>query len=355
MAEAHEDAPETVGRLLWRRFRSHRLGYWSLMLFLGLYCLSLAGELVSNDRPLIVRYQGDWYFPLFKDYDERTFGGTLPIRADYHDPVVLAQLQAPGNFALFPINRYYYDTLDYYTALEYVPSPPSSEHWLGTDIAGYDIVARLLYGFRTSITFALILTAAGTVIGIAVGALQGYFAGKVDLFTQRLIEIWSAMPELYLVIIFASIFDYSLVVLLILLTLFGWMTLSDYVRAEFLRNRQLDYVKAARAMGLSHWQIAWRHILPNSLTPVITFLPFRLSAAIMTLASLDFLGLGATAPDPSLGLLLLQGKETLSAWWIAMSAFAVLVLALLLLTFMGEALRGTLRTDTRELPLPEGA
>ncbi|MFT4246613.1 MAG: ABC transporter permease [Pseudomonas sp.] len=343
-------APAGPGRLLWRRFRRNRLGYWSLLLFLAIYGSSLAGELLSNDRPLLVRYEGRWYLPLLKDYDERAFGGDLPIRADYHDPLIRAQLDRPGNFALFPPNPWYYDTLDYYTPLPYLPSPPSREHWLGTDLGGYDVVARLLYGFRVSISFALALTVAGALIGIAIGALQGYFAGRTDLFGQRLIEVWGAMPELYLVIIFASIFEHSLLVLLVLLTLFGWIHLSDYVRAEFLRNRQLEYVKAARAMGLSHWQIVWRHILPNSLTPVVTFLPFRMSAAIMTLASLDFLGLGSIAPDPSLGLLLVQGKETLSAWWIALSAFATLVLTLLLLTFMGEALRDAMKQQASSAP-----
>jgi len=337
---------------LWLRFKRQRLGYWSLVVFLVIYGLSLAGELISNEKPLVVYYQGQWYFPLVHQYQETVFGGNLPIFADYNDPYLREQFNKPGNFAIYPPNPYYYDTLSYYSSGTHNPGPPSRENWLGTDTAGYDIAARLLYGFRISVTFALGLTLVGTALGILIGAVQGYFGGKVDLFAQRLIEVWGSMPELYLLIIFASIFQQSFIMLFVLLALFGWVHLSDYVRAEFLRNRQLEYVKAARALGLSHAQIIWRHILPNSLTPVITFLPFRMSAGIMALASLDFLGLGVGGQSPSLGKLLLQGKENLDAWWISVSSFGVLVLTILLLTFMGEALRtamdtrlGTQRTD----------
>lgn len=333
------------GKRIWLRFKSQRLGYWSLLVFLFVFGLSLAGELVSNDKPLLVYYQGHWYWPLLHHYQESTFGGDLPIYADYNDPFIKEQLRKPGNFALYPPNPYYYDTLSYYATGTHNPGPPSAENWLGTDTCGYDIAARLLYGFRISVAFALGLTLVGTAIGIVVGAVQGYFGGKVDLITQRLIEVWGSMPELYLLIIFSAVFKQSFSLLFLLLVLFGWVHLSDYVRAEFLRNRQLEYVKAARAMGLSHWQIIWRHILPNSLTPVITFLPFRMSAAIMALASLDFLGLGVGGQSPSLGRLLLQGKENLDAWWISVSSFGVLVLTILLLTFMGEALRNAI--DTR--------
>jgi microcin C transport system permease protein len=339
------------GRRIWLRFCSHRLGYASLIVFVALYAVSLLGEFVSNDRPLVVRYASQWYFPLFKQYPETTFGGELPILANYQDPVIRKQLEAPDNFVLYPLNRYYYDTLNYYGEAPYFPAPPSAENWLGTDIAGYDIAARVLYGFRSSVSFALILTGTCTIIGILIGALQGFYAGKVDLFTQRFIEILVSMPELYLLIIFASIFDHNIVLLFALLTLFGWTLLSDYVRAEFLRNRQQEYVKAARAMGLSNWQIICRHVLPNSLTPVITFLPFRMSAAIMALASLDFLGLGVTAPAPSLGQLLAQGKANLNAWWITAAAFGALSITILLLTFMGDALRNSLdnRISDRQL------
>jgi microcin C transport system permease protein len=222
------------------------------------------------------------------------------------------------------------------------PAPPSSDNWVGTDDRGRDVLARLLYGFRISVLFALALTLFGTVIGILTGALQGFFGGKTDLAMQRFIEVWSAMPELYLLIIVSAVFEPSITLLLILLGLFGWMGLSDYVRAEFLRNRQLDYVRAARALGLSDAQIMWRHVLPNSLTPVVTFLPFRMSAAILSLTSLDFLGLGVPPGTPSLGELLAQGKNNIDAWWISLSTFAVLVLTLMLLTFMGDALRDAL-------------
>ena len=219
------------------------------------------------------------------------------------------------------------------------PAPPSWENWLGTDDRGRDVLARLIYGFRLSILFGLALTIVGVSVGIITGSLMGFFGGKFDLVSQRLIEIWSAMPELYLLIIFASIFNPSVSLLIILLAAFGWMGLSDYVRAEFFRNRALEYVRAARALGLTNVQIMWRHILPNSLTPVITFLPFRMSAAILSLTSLDFLGLGVPPGTPSLGELLSQGKGNLDAWWISLSTFVVLVATLLLLTFMGEALR----------------
>ncbi|HEX6591221.1 MAG TPA: ABC transporter permease, partial [Moraxellaceae bacterium] len=337
------------------RFKRQRLGYWSLVIFLTLYGISLAGELLSNDRPIVVRYEGHWYYPLFKDYPESVFGGDLPLKADYNDPFIKEQLARPGNFSIAPPNPYYYNTLNYFSNADHYPGPPTRENWLGTDISGYDITARLLYGFRVSVTFGLGLTLVGTVLGIFFGALQGYFAGKVDLVTQRLIEVWGSMPELYLLIIFVSVFEPSLLLLFLLLSLFGWIHLSDYVRAEFLRNRQLDYVKAARAMGLSHAQIIWRHILPNSLTPVITFLPFRMSGAIMALASLDFLGLGVTSPAPSLGQLLLQGKENLDAWWISLFSFGVLVITLLLLTFMGEALRNALDTRWADAGEEDGA
>lgn len=333
----------TPRQRVWRRFKRQRVGFISLILFVTLYGISLIGELVSNDRPLIVHYQQQWYFPLVNDYQESVFGGNLPIKADYNDPYIKDALNKDGNFALWAFNPYYYDTLNYFsTAADHYPGPPTHENWLGTDISGFDITARLLYGFRVSVTFALGLTIVGTFLGILIGAVQGFFAGKVDLFTQRLIEIWGSMPELYILIIFASVFEPTVLLLFALLSLFGWIHLSDYVRAEFLRNRQLEYIKSARALGLSNSQIIWRHILPNSLTPVITFLPFRMSAAIMALASLDFLGLGVQAPAPSLGQLLLQGKENLDAWWIALSAFSLLVITLLLLTFMGEALRNAL-------------
>jgi microcin C transport system permease protein len=334
----------TPGQRVWQRFKRNRLGYWSLVSFVIAFAISLAGPLWSNDKPLVVRYQGNLYFPLVKTYAETTFGGDFPTPADYLDPYIRDRFSEGSNFAVYPPNHYYYDTLNYFSKASN-PAPPSRENWLGTDDRGRDVFARLLYGFRVSVIFALVLTAIGTVLGLLAGAVQGYFGGRTDLTGQRLIEIWSALPELYLLIIFASIFEPSLVLLVVLLSLFGWIGLSDYVRAEFLRNRTQDYVRAARAMGLSNAQIIWRHILPNSLTPVITFLPFRMSGAILALTSLDFLGLGVPPPTPSLGELLAQGKANLDAWWISLSTFGVLVATLLLLTFMGDALRNAL--DTR--------
>ncbi|EHP43146.1 ABC transporter permease [Cupriavidus basilensis OR16] len=328
----------------WQRFRRNRLGYWSLILFVAIFLLSMVAETLSSDRPLVVKYKGEWYFPIVKTYAESTFDGDFPTRADYLDPFIRDRITSNGNFAIFPPNRYSYDSINYFSK-EPNPAPPSAENWLGTDDRGRDVLARLLYGFRVSVLFSLALTLIGVVIGTMTGALMGFFGGRFDLISQRAIEIWSSMPELYLLIIFASIFTPSLALLIILLSLFGWMGLSDYVRAEFYRNRSLDYVKAARALGLSNIQIMWRHILPNSLTPVITFLPFRMSAAILALTSLDFLGLGVPPTTPSLGELLAQGKANLDAWWISLSTFAVLVVTLLLLTFMGDALRDAF--DTR--------
>jgi microcin C transport system permease protein len=328
-------------RRAWRRFRKNRLGFWSLVLFVTAVVLSLFAEVLSNDKPLVVRYEGAYYFPLVKSYPETTFGGDFLTETDFHDPFIREQLAREGNWAIYPPNPYGPKTLNYF-AKEPNPSRPTSENLLGTDDRGRDMLAQLVYGFRLSVLFALALTAIGVVIGVITGAIQGFFAGRTDLAFQRFIEIWDSMPELYLLIIFSAIFSPSVPLLLVLLSLFGWMGLSQYVRAEFLRNRQMDYVRAARALGVGNGRIMWKHILPNSMTPVITFLPFRMSAAILALTSLDFLGLGVPPGTPSLGELLSQGKNNIDAWWISLSTFAVLVLTLLLLTFMGDALRDAL-------------
>lgn len=328
-------------RRAWQQFRRNRLGFYSLLAFACMLLLSLGAELMSNDRPLLVRYNGEFYTPLWHDYPETTFGGDFQTATDYLDPFIQAQLSKNGNWALFTPNRYGAQTLNYFAQAPN-PAPPSKANWLGTDERGRDMLAQLIYGFRISALFALALTAVGVVLGIIAGAIQGFFGGKIDLVFQRFIEIWGSMPELYLLIIFSAVLAPSLGLLLVLLSLFGWMGLSDYVRAEFLRNRQLDYVKAARALGVSNREIIWRHILPNSMTPVVTFLPFRMSAAILALTSLDFLGLGVPPGTPSLGELLSQGKNNVDAWWISLSTFAVLVTTLLLLTLMGDALRDAL-------------
>jgi microcin C transport system permease protein len=328
-------------RRAWQRFRRNRLGFSSLVLFCALVLMSLLAEVVSNDRPLLLKYEGHYYFPIVTVYPEKTFGGDFETATDYLDPFIRDKLSAGRNWAIYAPNPYGPRTLNYF-AKEPNPSRPTRDNWLGTDDRGRDLLAQLIYGFRVSVLFALALTFTGVVLGVLSGALQGYFGGKVDLAFQRFMEIWGSMPELYLLIIFSAVFAPSIALLLLLLSLFGWLGLSDYVRAEFLRNRQLDYVRAARAMGLSPWQIIIRHVLPNSMTPVVTFLPFRMSAAILALTSLDFLGLGVPTGTPSLGELLSQGKNNIDAWWISLSTFTVLVTTLLLLTFMGDALRDAL-------------
>jgi microcin C transport system permease protein len=335
----------------WQRFKTNRRGYISLWIFLGLFGLSLCAELIANDKPLVVRYDGHFYFPIVKNQPETVFGGDFATPTDFLDPDIRHNITSDGNWAIYPPIKYSYETLNYF-APSPNPAPPSWQNWLGTDDRGRDVLSRLIYGFRLSILFGLALTIVGVTVGVITGSLMGFFGGKFDLISQRLIEIWSAMPELYLLIIFASIFHPSVLLLILLLAAFGWMGLSDYVRAEFFRNRALEYVRAARALGLTNLQIMWRHILPNSLTPVITFLPFRMSAAILSLTSLDFLGLGVPPGTPSLGELLSQGKGNLDAWWISLSTFVVLVSTLLLLTFMGEALRDAY--DSRKAGLMNG-
>jgi microcin C transport system permease protein len=314
------------------------LGYWSLWIFSILSGLSLCAELIANDKPLVVRYEGQFYFPMIQNHPETVFGGDFATPTDFLDPDIKKNITQGSNWAIYPPIPYSFQTLNYFSK-QPNPASPSLDNWLGTDDRGRDVLSRLIYGFRLSILFGIALTIVGVVVGVLTGALMGFFGGRFDLITQRIIEIWSAMPELYLLIIFASIFNPSVLLLIILLAAFGWMGLSDYVRAEFFRNRALEYVRAAKALGLTNTQIMWRHILPNSLTPVITFLPFRMSAAILSLTSLDFLGLGVPPGTPSLGELLSQGKANLDAWWISLSTFVVLGGTLLLLTFMGEALR----------------
>ncbi len=332
------------GQRAWRRFRTNRRSYVSLWIFCVLFVLSLFAEVLSNDKPLIVHYQGGWYFPFLKSYPERTFGGDFETEADYNDPFIRTLLTQGSNGVVYAPNHHYFSSINYF-ASQPNPAPPSRENLLGTDDRGRDVLARLIYGFRLSVLFALALTAVGTLIGVALGALQGYFGGMLDLGMQRIIEIWSSMPELYLLIIFSSLFNPSILLLLVLLSMFGWMGLADYVRAEFLRGRNMDYVRAARALGAPNRAIMSRHLLPNSLTPVITFLPFRISGAILALTSLDFLGLGVPPSTPSLGELLAQGKDNIYAWWLSMSTFGVLVGTLVLLIFIGEGLREAL--DTR--------
>ncbi len=322
----------------WQAFKAHKRGYRAFVLLLLLFAVSLAAPLWSNDKPLWIQYEGRHYFPLLQTYYDRDFGGDFDTPADYLDPLIRGNITQNGNRALFPPNPYAAATLNDFDR-QPDPAPPSTNHLLGTDDRGRDVLARLVYGFRDSLLFALVLTAVTTVIGVAAGAVQGYFGGKTDLLMQRFLEIWGGLPELYLLIILSSFFNPGLLVLLAILSLFGWMGLSDYVRAEFLKNRQADYVLAAKSMGVSDGKIMWRHILPNSLTPVFAFLPFRISGAVLALTSLDFLGLGVPASQASLGELLAQGKDNLDAWWIGLSAFGALTVMLLLLVLVGEGLR----------------
>ncbi len=329
----------------WARFRRNRIGYVSLWIFGILLALTTVAELIANDRPLIAHFNGEWLLPILSNPPERQLGGDFDTPTDWHDPLIRRIVSEGSNWTLATPIPHSATSLNYFDKSP-DPAPPSPDHWLGTDESGRDMLARLIYGFRISVWFGFALTLAGVLMGVAAGAVQGYFGGKVDLGFQRFIEVWNSVPELYLLIIFASIFAPSLLLLLVLLALFGWISLSDYVRAEFLRNRSLEFVKAARALGLSNLQIIWRHVLPNSMTPVITFLPFRMSGAILALTSLDFLGLGVPPPTPSLGDLLRQGKENLDAWWITVPTFVALTLTLLLLTFIGDALRDAF--DTRK-------
>ena len=324
--------------IMWKNFKSNKRSLYSLYIFLTLFVISLFSEMISNDKPIIMSIDDRIYYPYIIDYKEIDFGGVLETSPDYKGYFISNLLNQDNNWAIFPINPHSYNSINFNNANPN-PAPPSKENILGTDDRGRDVLARLIYGFRLSVIFALALTAIGILIGLFFGAVQGYFAGRTDLYLQRFIEIWGSMPELYILIIFASIFEPSILLLILLLSLFGWISLSDYVRAEFLKGRNMDYVNAARTLGLTDFQIIIKHILPNSLISVVTFLPFRISGAILILTSLDFLGLGVPSTTPSLGELLSQGKENISAWWLSLTTFVVLVGTLMLLIFIGEGVR----------------
>jgi microcin C transport system permease protein len=373
-------AQEAIGRWTWPRlgpmnrrrldnFRRNRRGLWSFWIFMVLFVLSLFAEFVANDRPLIASYKGEILFPVLVDYPEEKFGGFL-AETDYRDPVIANEIEAHG-WAIWPLIRFANNThnFDLPTPAPSAPTwtlteaqcqaalatqaarnpqaPPKGPgscrdiewNWLGTDDQGRDVVARVIYGFRLSILFGLILAGISSVIGIAAGAVQGYFGGWLDLVMQRLIEIWSSLPHLYILIILSAILAPSFLVLLVILLLFSWVNLVHVVRAEFLRARNFEYVNAARALGLSNAKIIVKHVLPNAMVATLTFLPFVVNSSISTLTSLDFLGLGLPPGSPSLGELLLQGKSNLSAPWLGLSAFAVVALMLSLLIFIGEAVR----------------
>ena len=329
---------------IWERFIANNRSKYSLYIFLILFIISLFSEFISNDKPLVINIDNQLYYPIIKSYTEEEFGGHFETEPDYKGYFMSEKISEQNNWAIFPLNPHSYQSINLNKSTPN-PASPSTTNYLGTDDRGRDVLARLLYGFRLSVIFALALTIIGIIIGIFFGAIQGYFAGRTDLYLQRFIEIWGSMPELYLLIIFSSLFEPSIGLLIILLSLFGWMSLSDYVRAEFLKGRNMDYVIAARTLGLSDTKIILKHILPNSMVSIITFLPFRISGAILILTSLDFLGLGVPPDTPSLGELLSQGKENIEAWWLSLSTFLVLVGTLMLLIFIGEGFRESL--DTR--------
>lgn len=326
-----------VGQRRWRNFRKNRRAFWSLWLFAALFFGTLPAEIVANDRPLLIRYDGDFYFPVFRFYPETTFGGIFETEAEYHEREVRALIEAKG-WMVWPLVPFRYDTVVRNLPTP-APSPPTARNWLGTDDQARDVVARLIYGFRISVLFGLTLALVSSAVGIAAGAVQGYFGGLLDLLFQRFIEIWSSLPTLYLLIILASIVTPGFWWLLGLLLLFSWMSLVGVVRAEFLRTRNFDYVRAARALGASDLSIMVRHILPNAMTAALSFLPFVLSGAITSLTALDFLGFGLPAGSPSLGELLNQGKNNLTAPWLGLSGFAVIGAMLSLLIFIGEGVR----------------
>ena len=327
-----------LARRRFERFKKNRRGWWSLWLFVGLFLMTLGGELIANDKPLMVSYQGQWYFPVFKRHTEQEFGGQLPFQADYRSDYVQKLIRKDGGWLLFPPIPFSDDTPNY-DLNKPAPSPPSSVNWLGTDDQARDVLARVIFGARVSILFALMLTFVSTLIGIAAGALQGYYGGWVDLLGQRLLEVWSGLPVLYLLIILASFVQPNFWWLLGIMLLFSWMSLVDVVRAEFLRGRNLEYVKAARALGLTDRKVIVRHILPNAMNATLSYLPFILTGAISTLTALDFLGFGMPAGSASLGELIGQGKQNLQAPWLGLTAFFTLALILSLLVFIGEALR----------------
>ena len=329
-----------LGPLTRRRlhnFRTNSRGFWSLWIFLALFVVSLCAEVIANDRPLLVRYDGAFYFPILREYPETTFGGTFPTEAVYRDPFLIEQIGEKG-WMIWPPIPFHHDTINYDLPVP-APAPPSRVNWLGTDDQGRDLTARLIYGFRISVLFGLTLTLLSSGIGIIAGGVQGYFGGRTDLFFQRFIEIWSGLPVLYLLIILASIVEPNFWWLLGLMLLFSWMSLVGVVRAEFLRARNFDYVRAARALGVGNVLIMFRHVLPNAMVATLTFLPFVLNGSITTLTSLDFLGFGLPPGSPSLGEILAQGKANLQAPWLGITGFVVLAVMLSLLIFIGEAVR----------------
>jgi len=359
-----------INQRRWDNFKANRRGYWSLWIFLGLFIVSLFAEFIANDRPILVSYKGDLLAPVFVDYPESRFGGFLAV-TDYRDPIIKEEIEANG-WMIWPPIRYSYDTINrdyprrlsptglclgypapppWATSTELCEVPPDqlaryndfwNTNWLGLDNQGRDVLARVIYGFRISVLFGLILTIFSAAIGVAAGAVQGYFGGRVDLIFQRVLEIWSSIPYLFVLLIISSVLVPGFWTLLFTLLLFQWVALVGVVRAEFLRGRNFEYITAARALGLSNVTIMWKHLLPNAMVATLTFLPFQLSSSISALTALDFLGLGLPPGSPSLGELLLQGKQHLEAPWLGLTGFFALAIMLSLLIFIGEAVRDAL-------------
>lgn len=350
-----------INKRRWQNFKAHRRGWWSLWIFLILFTLTLFAEFIANDKPILISYDGHWYAPIFHHYAETTFGGEFQTEADYRDPYLVKKIAEKGGYMIFPPIHYSYDThnLDLPTP---APSPPTwmlsdkqcqpvaerkgvsgcaglEQNWLGTDDQGRDVVARIIYGFRISVLFGLALTLISSAIGVAAGAVQGYFGGWTDLLFQRFIEIWTSIPSLYLLLIISSVLVPGFFVLLGIMLLFSWVALVGLVRAEFLRARNFEYVQAARALGVSNIVLMFRHLLPNAMVATLTYLPFILSGSVMTLTALDFLGFGLPPGSPSLGELLQQGKSNVQAPWLGISGFFTLAILLSLLIFIGEAVR----------------
>ncbi|MBF0372651.1 MAG: ABC transporter permease [Alphaproteobacteria bacterium] len=327
--------PLTERRL--KNFRANRRGFWSLWIFLAIFAASLCAELIANDRPILVSYDGQLFFPVVTNYPETTFGGDFPTTADYRDPYIRERIAEKG-WILWPPIRYDHRAINYDLPVP-APAPPSADNLLGTDDQGRDVAARLIYGLRLSILFGLALTLVSSVIGVAAGAVQGYFGGWVDLIFQRFLEIWGGLPQLFILIIVSSVIVPGFWSLLAILVLFSWTNLVGVVRAEFLRARNFDYVRAARALGMGDAQIMWKHVLPNAMVATLTFTPFILNGSIVALTALDFLGLGLPPGSASLGDLLRQGKENLQAPWLGITGFVLVAVILSLLVFVGEAVR----------------
>ena len=327
-----------INQRRWRNFKRNRRGYVSAWLFLGLFILTGFAEFIANDKPILIRFDGAYYFPVFVTYPETAFGGDFETEAEYRDPFLQDLIAEKDGWTVWPLIRYGASTINYDLPVP-APAPPSAENWLGTDDQGRDVVARLIYGYRISIVFGLILTILGSIIGVIAGAGQGYYGGTFDLIMQRVMEVWESMPFLYILIIFSAMFIPGFWTLLAILLAFSWTALVAVVRAEFLRARNFDYVRAAQALGVSNAKIMFKHLLPNAMVATITFLPFILTGAITQLTALDFLGFGLPVGSPSLGELMAQGKANLQAPWLGITAFMVISVMLTLAVFMGEAVR----------------